>query len=352
MPDLRWGILGTGNIARQFCTGVLASRRCKLSAVGSRSPESAGEFASQFQIARAFGTYDALLRDDGVDAIYVSLPNHLHHEWTLKSLAAGKHVLCEKPIAMNAAEAIEMFDAAQRSGKILAEAFMYRSQPLALAVAESVSKGAIGQIRLIRTSFCYRTNRIEGNIRFRPEMGGGALMDIGCYCVNFSRWMIGGEPNSIQAMGRIHPTGVDEAAAGTMLFDGGVMASFVCGMTFHADNSAYICGTDGFIQIPIPWKPPARSIFIIARGTPPRMDDPRAKPVAPRPEVRTIESNGELYGIEADDFAATVMGGTPPRLTAADSIGNMKALDELRRQVLSQKFLATDGAQIDTDKCK
>ncbi|MGH7213542.1 MAG: Gfo/Idh/MocA family protein, partial [Tepidisphaeraceae bacterium] len=162
---LRWGILGTGNIARQFAAGVRTSSRGALAAVGSRARESADAFARTYEIPSSHAGYDALLRDASVDAVYNSLPNSMHHEWTIRALRAGKHVLCEKPFATNLAQSQEMFDVARTAGKVLVEAFMYRSHPLTLAVKRAVDDGAIGRLQLIRTSFCYRTSRIAGNIR-------------------------------------------------------------------------------------------------------------------------------------------------------------------------------------------
>jgi len=226
-----------------------------------------------------------------------------------------------------------MFDAAQKSGRILMEAFMYRSHPQTQAVIEAVRRGAIGELRLIRTSFCFRTMKIDGNIRFNREVAGGALMDLGRYCINFSRLFAGGEPTDMTVTGKLHASGVDELAAGTMTFANGVVASFTCGMTLHADNAAYLCGMDGFIEIPVPWKPPKENGgFTIARSTPPRMDSAGKLLPAPPPQERVLVNVSEdLYGIEADDFAECVAGRRNPRVTREDSVGNMKALDQMRR---------------------
>jgi D-xylose 1-dehydrogenase (NADP+, D-xylono-1,5-lactone-forming) len=227
-----------------------------------------------------------------------------------------------------------MFDAARSREKVLMEAFMYRCQPQTAAVLEAVAGGAIGKVQMIRTSFCYKARKIEGNVRFNRELGGGSLMDIGCYCVSFSRLLAGAEPESINVAGRIHASGVDDLAAGTMVFPGGIVASFTCGMSLHADNTAYICGDDGYIEIPIPWKPPAQGgQFIITRGIPPRMDDPKAIPGPPPRDVRRVDGGGDLYGTEADDFAATILDGRPPRIDRDESLGNMAVLDEMRWQI-------------------
>lgn len=336
---LSWGILGTGNIARQFCVGVNASRRGRLAAVGSRSIESAAAFAQTHQIPAHYGSYTAMLADESVRAVYVSLPNTMHHEWTIKALQAGKHVLCEKPFAADTAEGEEMFDAAEKLGLVLIEAFMYRAHPLTHAVMDSLRRGDIGELQLIRTSFCYRTSKVDGNIRFDPSLAGGALMDIGCYCINFARMAAGAEPASISVIGLKHKGGVDRVAAGTMLFPRGIIASFTCGMSVQADNTAYLCGTEGYIEVPIPWKPPMTgATFNVVRATPPRMDQAgleatRSVPNSGPRQTYSVDANMELYGVEADDFAATILDGKPPMMSRQETIGNMRVLDEMRRQV-------------------
>lgn len=338
---LRWGILGTGNIARQFSAGVNASHRCQLAAVASRQQASADAFARDYQIANAYGDYGALLRDPSVDAIYVSLPNSLHHEWTIRALEAGKHVLCEKPFAMSVEESRQMFDAAQRAGRLVMEAFMYRSHPLTHAVADAIKGGEIGQVKIVRTSFCYRTRKIEGNVRFDPALGGGVLMDVGCYCINFSRFIAGEEPSVLLAAGNRHETGVDDLVCGTLQFPSGILASFTCGMSTQADNTAYVLGTEGYIEIPVPWKPPVKGAqFTIARGIPPKMDSAAASPTAPpAPPPRqtiSVDAPTELYGMEADDFAAAVIDGKPLPVTPEDTLGNMLAIEKLLLQIQSR----------------
>jgi predicted dehydrogenase len=331
---IRWGILGTGNIAKQFAAGMASSRRGKVVAVGSRSKENAEAFANSHDV-EARHDYAGLITDPHVDAIYLSLPNSLHHAWTIRALRAGKHVLCEKPFALDGAQTLEMFETAEKQGRVLVEAFMYRSHPYIRAVDEQLRAGAIGAIQLIRTSFCYRTTKIAGNVRFDRALGGGALMDIGCYCVNFSRHFAGGEPVAIQANATFHESGVDEICAGMMQFSNGVTASFTCGMSVQADNTATICGTEGFIEIPVPWKPvQGKGGFVVARGTPPRQDqkDAKSPPTLPRQSIQ-IDADQDLYALEADAFAATVLDGAPPAITRADTIGNMRVLDAIRRQI-------------------
>lgn len=328
---LRFGIMGTGNIAGQFAQGVAGARRSAISAVGSRTTDAADVFGERHGIANRHATYDALLADDTVDAIYLSLPNSMHHEWTIKSIEAGKHVLCEKPIASNTAEAEAMFDAAEKHGKVLVEAFMYRSHPLTHAIVQHIRDGAIGKVKLIRTSFCYRTNQIDGNVRFSPELVGGALMDIGCYCTSFARLIAEAEPDAAQCTAVIHETGVDELAAGYLRFPDGLVANFVCGMRVQTDNAALINGEEGYISVPIPWKPPVDGAeFYIDGMTPPRQD----KSATTKPGRRTIkvDAGGPLYGLEADEFAATVLDGAAPAVSKSDTLGNMRVLDTLRAQ--------------------
>lgn len=328
---LRFGILGTGNIANQFAAGVAASRRSTVAAVGSRSAASAKAFANKHHVPGAHGSYDALLADKTVEAVYVSLPNAMHHDWTLKALRAGKHVLCEKPIASDAAEAEAMFDAAKRAGLLLVEAFMYRSHPLTRAYLGAIRDGRIGSVKHIRTSFCYHAKTIEGNVRFNRELAGGALMDIGCYCLDLSRLIAGAEPSAMHAAGRMHESGVDQFAAGTLSFDSGIVASFACAMDMQSNNAAHICGDGGWIEVPIPWKPPEReAMWVIDGQTPPRQDGGGLKP---RRQAVTVDAGGPLFGLEADDFAAAARDGAPVSVTRAESLGNMRALDALRGQV-------------------
>lgn len=335
MTKLNFGILSTGNIARSFAADVgLGGRRSTLAAVASRSLDSAQAFAATHSIPTAHGSYDALLADPGVDAVYNALPNSMHKQWTIKALAAGKHVLCEKPMALNHAETAEMFAAARQYDRVLIEAFMYRCNPQTHGVIAAVREGLIGQVKLVRTTFCYHTTKIDGNVRFDASLGGGALMDIGCYCVDFSRLVLGGEPTAMHATGRLHASGVDIAASGVLDFPGGAQATFTCGMDVQASNLAQICGTEGYIEVPVPWKPPEdKAIWSIHRMARPKQDAP-GPGGAPTHENRTTDAGQPLYALEADAFARTVLDGEPPFITEQDSLANARVLDELKRQVL------------------
>ncbi len=326
-----WGILGTGNIARQFAEGVAGSKLGRVAAVGSRTASSAEAFADKCNVPAAHGSYEALLADPAVEGVYVSLPNSLHHAWTLAALAAGKHVLCEKPFAASAAQAQEMFDAADKAGRLVVEAFMYKSHPMMRRVVEHVRAGDIGALKLIRASFCFNMTAWRGNVRFSPELAGGGIMDVGCYCVSVSRWLAGAEPDEVHCSAHIHESGVDDRAAATLRFPGGVVSSFTCGMTLHMDNTLYIGGSEGFISVPIPWKPPQQKAAYTLSGMPAARSDTAARAPMGR-QTFEIDADAPLFGLEADDFVAAVRRRCDPVVSRADTLGNMRVLDELRRQ--------------------
>jgi xylose dehydrogenase (NAD/NADP) len=331
--NLRWGILGTGNIARQFCVGIKRSAQTQAVAVGSRNKSAAKNFAEICKIPTAHGSYQQLIADPRIDAVYVALPNSLHAQWTIRALRAGKHVLCEKPIAMDAREAKRMFAEAKKCRRILMEAFMYRCHPVTDAIVRAVAAGAIGRLRLVRTSFCFRTRKVAGNVRFARQLGGGSLMDVGCYCINFARLFAGQEPEHISATARMHPRGVDEMVAGALQFPNKIIAQFVCSLATQANNTAFLCGDEGYIEIPLPWKPKARAKFIVTKGIPPKMDGTKRRSAKPPRKIYHINADAALYALEADAFAKCVRNGTPPLVTASDSIGNMRVLDEIRKQI-------------------
>lgn len=249
----RWGILGTGRIAAKFATELPASRTGRLVATASRTSDSAVAFARVHGGEPVTG-YQALLQRDDVDAIYLSLPNALHGEWTLAALDAGKHVLCEKPMALDVAEARGMFARAGEKGLVLMEAFMYRAHPQTQKLFEIVASGAIGEVRLIRANFTFSREASHDDARFQAGPGGGSLMDVGCYCVDFARTLSGGEPDRVECLGHRHAFGVDDYAAGLLGFPGGSLATFTCGMTVLSDQCAHIAGSEGRIEITRFWQ--------------------------------------------------------------------------------------------------
>ncbi len=333
---LRWGILGSGNIARQFAADLHHTESGQLTAVGSRTLQSAAAFSAQFKIDHGHDNYEALITDEHVDAVYISLPNSLHHKWTLRALAAGKHVLCEKPMALNAEEAEQMFEAAQTNRRLLVEAFMYRTHPLTREVVKHLHEGRIGKLQMIRTSFCFCIREPMGNIRLNATLGGGSLMDVGSYCINFSRHLTGCDPVSVQAVAHKGAHGVDDYIAGTLAYTDGVISTFTCGMTVHANNMAQINGSNGFIEVPVPWKPPmVNAKFMVKQSTPTRQD--RLKVSTPAattaPQTHNVDANKPLYALEADAFAAVIQGKAKPFVTAQETLGNMRVLDRIRHQI-------------------
>jgi predicted dehydrogenase len=338
MSKLRWGILGTGNIARQFAEGVRASELSVITAVASRRLEAACLFGAKYDIDACHEGYDALLARDDVDAVYLSLPNSMHHAWTIKALDAGKHVLCEKPLAVTEREALEMFAAAKRNQKTLVEAFMYRSHPQTDKLVSLVKEGVVGPVKLIRSSFCFRVRNWQGNIRFDPSLAGGALMDVGCYCLSLSRLIAGTAPTLVQAVARIHESGVDEQTSVVLQFGKGadaITAEFTCGMMVQADNTAYICGEEGYLSLGWPWKPTPPGSQIELRGSiPPRQDAPAGtKPAAPGPVVIEVPNTKALYAIEADEFVRVVRGERAAFVSDVESIENTRTLEQIRKQL-------------------
>ena len=320
MSKLRIGVLSTADIAiKKVIPGMRQATRVEVVAIASRDGDQARSVADRLDIPRAHGTYDALLADPDVDAVYIPLPNHLHAEWTIAAAKAGKHVLCEKPLATSAADADRMATACAAAGVLLMEAFMYRLHPSWVAVHDLVTSGRIGRLSTVQSWFSY-FNDDPANIRNIRDFGGGALYDIGCYNVNLSRWLFGGEPTRITASIERDPaTGVDVLTSAILDFDEG-SATFTCGTRIETDQRVDIYGTTGRISIGIPFNvPPDRPtrIFVTAGGDP---------PVAPATE--TIEfPTADPYGVEADAFAAAVLDGTPLPFDAADAAANLRVIE-------------------------
>jgi len=311
---LRWGILGTGMIAAKFAADLKQTSWGVLEAVASRRQESAEAFGATHG-GRGIVGYEGLINDPEVEAVYISLPNGLHAEWSIKAMDAGKHVLCEKPIARNAAEAEAMFDAAERTGQLLIEAFMYRTLPSVQKLIEMVRGGALGQVKLIRSNFSFTRDVLEGDARYEPSQAGGGLMDVGCYCVNLTRALMASEPTDTACFAHLHDRGVDDYAAGVLRFGEKTLATFTCGMTVANNWTTYIAGDDGEIAIHDPWL--GDGTFTLTRDG----------------QVETIEAktNTPLYALEAEAFAEAV-GGSKPWITRSDTLGNMRVLDRLREQ--------------------
>lgn len=310
---LRWGILGTGVIAGKFAFDLPRSRRGVLVASASRDRARAESFASQYG-GKAYTGYEGLLEDPRVDAVYVALPNGLHHEWTLRAVEAGKHVLCEKPFAATAQQAEEMFAAAEKNDRTLIEAFMYRAHPITPQLISAVRGGVIGEPKLIRSNFTFARPATDTDPRYHPGQSGGALMDVGCYCVNLCRQLAGSEPVDAKAFAHLHKGGADEYAAALLRFPGDLLATITCGMTVVSDDTTHIAGTEGRIAVRAFWF--GRDGFSVTRGD--------------RTQHFKAEESRPLYAVEADAFAEAVFGEAPPWVSQADTLGNMRTLDALR----------------------
>lgn len=322
MSDLRWGILSTAKIGRtKVIPGIQSAPRCEVVGIASRDAELAKRVAADLSIHRTFGSYEDLLADEDVGAVYIPLPNHLHAEWTIAAARAGKHVLCEKPLAMNEAEAHEMVDVCAAEGVKLMEAFMYRLHPSWVAVRDLLQSGRIGRLRAVQSWFSY-FNEDPNNIRNIAEYGGGALYDIGCYNVNVSRMLFGSEPIRVQASVEQDPVlGVDVVTSAILEFDAGV-ATFTCSTRAEPDQRVDVYGTEGRVSVGIPFNIPPdlpTEVFVTAGGTP---------PVSPNTEVLTFEP-ADQYAVQAERFARAVLDGEPMPITPEESVANMRVIDRI-----------------------
>ncbi|MGZ8688290.1 MAG: Gfo/Idh/MocA family protein [Gaiellaceae bacterium] len=312
MP-VKWGILSTADINRKLLAGAAESDDVDVVAVGSRNLARAEEFARTWGIDRAYGTYDELLADPDVEAVYIPLPNTMHSEWSIRALEAGKHVLCEKPFSRHIADVERAFDAAEATGLHLSEAFMYRHHPQTARLAELVASGAIGELRVIRSAFSYSLYDPE-NIRLRTDVEGGALMDVGCYCVSGSR-LLGGEPESVFGAGQIGSSGTDWVFAGLMRFPGDVVALFDCGTSLPNRDELEAIGTEGSLLLDDPWHCQAPVIELRRDGSVERIEVEAANP----------------YRLELEDLNAAIRGERPPLLGREDALAQVRTIDALFR---------------------
>jgi xylose dehydrogenase (NAD/NADP) len=306
VSPLRWGFLSTADINKALLDPLKTSRRNQVVAVASRSQEKADEYARLNKIKRAFGSYMDLLADPGLDVIYNALPNHLHAEWTIKSVQAGKHVLCEKPLALTLAEVDDIFSAAENYGKVVSEAFMYRSHPQTLKACELVAGGKLGKIKRIRGSYTY-PGTDPGNYRWKPEMGGGGLWDVGCYPLSYTRLVLGAEPVEVFGWQVLGPTGVDEEFTAQMRFPQDILAQFDCSVRLPYHVLMEIVGDEATLIIPNPYNPTGRERLFLKRDG--------------KVEIINVKARGS-YFCEVEDMADSILLGKPPRVTLADSRSN------------------------------
>lgn len=319
---VRWGVIGCADIAvRKVAPALQSSSRSEVLAIASRDQARASATASRLGIPRAYGSYEALLEDADVEAVYIPLPNHLHREWTNRAAAAGKHVLCEKPLAMTATEACEMIDACADAGVLLMEAFMYRLHPMWRRVRSLVDDGAIGDLLAVQAIFTYR-NLDPADIRNVEAYGGGAVMDIGCYPINVARWMFGAEPDDVVAAVRRDPDFGTDVMTSVVLDFAGRHASFTCSTQIEDDQRVELVGAAGRLVVEIPFNiPPDRPtrVLLVAGGDP---------PVAPTVEVIELPT-ADPYAVQGDAFAVAVRDGGPVPIPPADAVGNMTVIERI-----------------------
>jgi predicted dehydrogenase len=318
---MRLGILSTARINRLVLAGARESNRVEVAAVASRDPARAEAYAAEHGIPRTHASYEGLLADEDVDAVYIPLPNSLHVEWSIRALEAGKHVLCEKPLSRNPAEVERAFEVAERTGLVVAEAFMYRHNPQTAQLKKLVEGGEIGDLQVIRAAFSF-TITDDANIRLAAELDGGALMDVGCYCVSGAR-LLAGEPARVYGVS-VEERGVDTAFAGTLEFAGGVVAQFDCGFRLPTRDELEAIGTEGSIFLDDPWH--CRRPVIELR----RDGDVRELALEP------VDS----YRLELENLADAIDGTAAPLLGRQDALGQARAIEALYRSAASGEAAA------------
>jgi predicted dehydrogenase len=320
---IKWGVMGNANIARVCVIPALQrSSNSEVHALATRSLAPAGKVAAKEGIPHVYDNYDELLADPEIQVVYIPLPNHLHHPWTLRALRAGKHVLCEKPLACNAREAKEMADAAESSGLLLMEAFMYRFHPRSQRIKDMIKAGNIGSPRLMRSAFCYHMEDtlLESGecARLKPDMGGGALLDVGCYGVSVTRWLFGMEPTSVQAQALYHHCGVDIHFVGSLRFADDALATLEAGFISALQQTYAVIGTHGAIELPhdafIPWE---KDAVFIHRGKEEEIGE------------ELVTKGADEYQLMVEHFSNAIQGKAKPDFSTAESVGNLRVLDAL-----------------------
>jgi xylose dehydrogenase (NAD/NADP) len=307
----RWGLLSTAAINDAIIAGARRSDVAEVVAVGSRDPERAAAYAREHGIERAHGSYEALLADPEIDVVYVALPNALHVEWAIRALEAGKHVLSEKPLAVDPAEVERAFDAAERAGRLLMEGFMYRHQPQAKRLAELSRDGTIGEVRLARAQFSFTLSRPQ-DVRWLAELGGGALLDVGCYCVNALR-LVAGEPAAVSAQRVLAPGGADVRFAATLSFASGALGHFDCGFDVPMRHEVEVVGADGILALEPAFGRDDGVLELRRGGTVERIDLP--------PTHR--------YQLEVENFSLATRGEEKPLLDRSESMAQARTLAAL-----------------------
>ena len=319
--SLRWGLLSTARINNALIPAIRGAGGNQLEAVASRSQETAEAYAREWNIPRTFGSYETLLSDPDIDVVYNPLPNHLHAEWSIKALQAGKHVLCEKPLALDVSEVVRMQAAARQYGRVLAEAFMYRHHPQTMKAKELVESGRLGALRTLHGSFSFPLTR-EDDYRWDASMGGGSLWDVGCYPINFMRYLVGEEPLEVFGWQVLGKGGCDETFIGQMRFPGDILAQFDCSFQAPFRTGLEIVGSEAVLTIPHPFKPGKKGELLLEQNE----------------RVENIHTpSQDLYRGEVEDIHAAILLGKPARVSLQDSQGNIAAIQALLASARSGK---------------
>jgi predicted dehydrogenase/aryl-alcohol dehydrogenase-like predicted oxidoreductase len=324
---LKWGIIGTGNIAKAFAKGVAKSQTGEIVAVGSRSRESADKFADEFKIGARHASYDALLADKNVQAVYIATPHPLHAEWAVKSAEAGKHILCEKPLGINQYQVMAIVEAARKHNVFLMEAYMYRCQPQTRKLLELIREKVIGEVRVIQAAFSFNAKFNPAGRLFSNDLAGGGILDVGGYCASLAGLVAGAaqgkegiaEALDLKALGCLGETGVDHYTVATVSYPGNILAQLSTGIQVNQENVVRIFGSEGQILAPSPW-------LCSRHGEPTKIIITKAG--KPSEEI-TVESGADLYSVEADTVAANLerRQAAYPAMTPGDSLINMRVMD-------------------------
>jgi xylose dehydrogenase (NAD/NADP) len=326
MGVVTFGFLSTARINDHLLAAARDSDLVRVLAVASRDQARAGAYAREHSIERAYGSYEQLLADGDVEAVYVSLPNSLHVDWSIRALAAGKHVLCEKPLTRRPEEVERAFDAAESAGRLLMEAFMYRHHPQTKRVKQLVNEGAIGELRAIHGAFSFDllAERDEADIRLNAELDGGALMDVGCYCVSGAR-LLAGEPERVFGEQVAAASGVDTAFYGTLRFPGDVVGQFHCSLALPFKQGLELLGAEGSLRVEAPWRVDLGGDVFLRRDS---------------EEERIEIEEADAYRLELENLAAAIRGDAPPLLGRDDAAGQAAAIAALYRSAETGEAVA------------
>ena len=340
---LNWGIIGAGSIAKVFSNGLRFAKTGRLAAIASRTPGKADALADLFDVEKRYTDYVDLLADDAIDAVYVSTIHPVHEEWVIEAAKAGKHILVEKPIGMNSGEADRMIEAARANDVFLMEAFMYRCHPQIARMVELIQDGAIGDVLFVRSAFGFRSTFNENSRTYNNQMGGGGILDVGCYPASMVRLIAGAaadrpflDPVEFKATGVVGPTGVDHYTAATLKFENNIVAEISTAVACNIPGEAVIHGTDGILTVPNPWLPSSPGRFA-----------PDALPLETKfpsstlllqgkggaVEEIVVEADRDLFSYEADMVGDHIAARQAPVATWDDTLGNMRLLDQWKSEI-------------------